>query len=334
MQTLGMWKATIAAWTRETNPASVVVDATNDAIEELSMAAMKANLSLMMGGPVSLNIAAGTERQQIVSVADPLTNPVTATVVQGALPGRTVYNAFSYVTDSGSQTNISPVQPQVVGANSLCQQNAPLRNTTSLGWNCYMGSSPQNLALQNSIPLTFSQNFLEPNTGAVDAPDLPLPPTENTTADDIFYIRHMELPLPSAPGTYKKWEQSDIDSELMRSMSRRIASNNEYQNYAYDLVNMRQLELRPAAGMTLNPRYFWVHKPRRLRFDQSIIPFFSFPSEPFLRPRTLSGVYQMRKEWSTSGNYAKQAQMALDQISTAIAQMNWAKEQTVQPYMR
>ena len=71
----------------------------------------------------------------------------------------------------------------------------------------------------------------------------------------------------------RSWNQFDINSELFRRYGRELSSASEYQTYVWDLINGNRLEFRPSAGMTFTPRYFYIAKPRRLRYDQGAIPY-------------------------------------------------------------
>lgn len=341
---MGEWKARLNDWMGESMRDGILTDALNDAFESLYMAVMRANLSLMMGGPVTLSLAAATERQQIVSIPDPLIAPGLSIIAGQNLGTFVGYTAYTFVTDSGSETKLSPI-----GGPSVCNPGQVIkvsvawpvlvvgtpRNDNLYGVNIYQGDGPETLARQNPLPIQFN-NEAAVWTQAV--PILPFPqapacPSENTTGDDIFYIRKLETPITG--GGYKKWEQTDIDSELMRVMSRSVASTSEYQNYAYDVVNMRQLEIRPATGIAFpQARYFFVHKPRRLRFDSATFPMFNFTYEPYIRQKSMAMCHAANRDWDDSKEMEARAAGTLLEITMSIAQMNWAKDQYIQPFMR
>jgi len=341
--TLGEWKARINDWMGEIMRDGILTDAINDAVESLWMAVMKANLSLMMGGPVTLSIAAASERQQLVSIADPSAQPNGTYVSGGSFGILVLYAAHTFVTDSGSETKLSPINGPLISAGNQYLRlsvNLPVSSGVPstgniLGVNYYVGDAPEDLAKQNPVPVPFvnEQAIMVLGTPVVPFPQAPGPPSENTTGDDIFYIRKLEVPLTS--GGFKKWEQTDIDSQLMQLMSRTIAGTSEFQNYCYDLVNMRQLEIRPATGIAFpSSRYFYVHKPRRLRYDNSTLPFFNFTSEPFIREKAMAKCHYANRDWDDSDKMEMRAAGTLLEITSSVAQMNWAKDQYIQPYMR
>src|SRR5262249_25329262 len=93
----------------------------NNAIENLWMAMMRVALARFFGSdqPVSFTLASGAEFVLLTSITDPATPLVGVAVAGGALGGRTYKLSYTLVTESGSETNPSPVQNLVVGANNL-----------------------------------------------------------------------------------------------------------------------------------------------------------------------------------------------------------------------
>jgi hypothetical protein len=333
-RTFGDMKRIIGVWSRENNlEADLVNEALNDAIDALWMACIQVAIDLFAGGPTTLAIGSAAERVQITSISDPSVAPAIALVGQGALAARNLLAAYTLVTDSGSETNLSPTTVLNPGLNQIGQVNAPAENAAAVGWNCYLGlSTDPKLTKQNGDPLPFNANYLEPNAGCAVFPNGPLPPTENTTADDVFYIRHLEVPLTS--GGYKAWNQGDFDSDIFRRAARSISSSSEYQNYVWDLVNGRQLEVRPATGIAFSARYFFIHKPRRIRFDLAQLPFTSFPSEEFLKCKSLDPIMLANEEEKLSAAWGAKAEKALSEIKKTLIQRYWGKDQTIAPFIQ
>lgn len=330
--TLGSLKADIVPWLLGERVSAVILNAAiNDGIESLWQTLMKASLDLFMAGPTSISIAAAAERASIVSIADPVAAPTVGSVVAGALVERTVYAAFTLVTESGTETLISAIGNAVIPLNSVASIPTPAFVENAIGWNVYaaVGVSGR-LAKQNDAPIEFGVSYQEPDTGFVNEPSNPSPPTENTTGDDIFYIRHLEAPDPN--GAYQAFDAADIDSLMMRRMAGSIACASQYENYAWDLINQRQLEIRPAAGLSMIPRYFYIKRPRRLRFENSPLPFLTFPSTAFLRNYALAAIYLALKEFSSADRYEAKAEAERRSCELAVVEMNRPKNDYITPY--
>lgn len=337
--TLGSIRSEILGWLRgdyaDADDQPTVNGSINDALEEIWASMMRVQLARFFGSdaPVTFTVNAGQERFQLTSIADPTLAPVAATIGGGALAGRTYKLYYTFVTESGSETNLSPLTTLVVGANNLAQITAPAEPTTgAFGWNVYAGVN--NVALQNQQPLPFSMiNFTEPVTGFLDYPDAQqAPPTSNQTADNIAWIVHLEIITTDT--LRRSWNQYDIDSEIMRRYARTLSSASEYQTYVWDLINGRTIEIRPPLGLTFSPRYFFVAKPRRLRYDQAEIPYVSTAGvHQFLIDRSISrlklGVdeYIARRAWSESADKQEL------KIQKALLAENWAKNTRVQPHL-
>lgn len=328
---LAEMRARIADWLDEDVSDSKVNDAINDAIESLWQSIILVQLSQFMGGPTTASFAASSERAQVISVADPTVAPTLGQVAGGALAGGNVFVAFTLVTESGSETLISPTAQLVLLANNLLQVTSPAYDSGALGYNVYVGASAARLGLQNAAPIPFGTAWTEPEDGYVEVPDAPGPPTENTTSDNIFYIRHMEVRTPDS--SYKAWNQADIDSLMFRRAAAAIATDSPYQNYYFDFINGRTIELRPAAGGAVVPRYFFINRPRRLRFDNAQIPFNNMPHELFVRCFAISLIKLSLEEFASSTAWSQQADKAKADVIRAVDQMNKGKDMTITPYL-
>lgn len=281
--TLASLRNEVVAWLRGDMDADtdipLVNSAINDAIERAWIGMMQVQLARFVGAdsPVTFALPSGAERVQLVSVIDPgaAVSPVLGSVAGGVLPQRTLNCAFTYVTESGAETLPSNTSQTVVLANSLLTAQLPSQTDVlnAIGWNLYAAVSPYlNLALQNQAPIPFNVAWQEPNTGVVDYPVFQQTvPLKNNTADNISWILHMEV--RTSDTLLRSWNQSDIDSMLFRQFARTLSSASEYQAYAWDLINGNRLEFRPQTGAAFNPRYFYIAKPRRLRYDQAEIPY-------------------------------------------------------------
>jgi hypothetical protein len=223
----------------------------------------------------------------------------------------------------------------------------------AFGWNCYVSvtNSAALLALQNQQPLPFgaANLFIEPNAGWQDYPGaqqgppvvqvatIPTPagappPSENSTADNISWIKHLEVRTTDT--LLRSWNQYDLDSEIMRRYGRTLSSASEYQTYVWDLINGNRLEIRPAAGMTFNPRYFYVAKPRRLRYDQAEIPYANISGvHEFLVNRTTAQLKLTLDEYLSAQAFNTEAEGNRKLIWDSLAQESWSKNSRIQPHL-
>lgn len=341
LDTLVSMRADVTEWLGGENlRAARINSAINDAIESLWQSLILAALNIFMNGPVTISIAAGDEGLNIVSIEDPTSAPTATDVAGGSLAATSYQIAYTYVTESGSETLLSPVLVYGRGVNATAQVSIPITTIDgAIGWNLYVGTSTNNLAKQNDEPIPIltgvgnpaQQTYDEPSTGFVVQPDGPAPPTENTTGDNIFYIRHLEF--QTSQGGYQAYNAADLDSEMMRRLSATTATASEYQRYAWDLINQRQLEIRPAAGTSFIPRYFFIQKPRRLLFDSSPLPFPTLPSTEFIKTHSLSALFLSLHEYEASAAWEKKSDKALQKAVRAISQINTNRNTSVTPYM-
>ena len=355
--TLGSLRAEILGWMRgdyaTQQDAALVNSAINDAQEEIWMAMMQVNLARFFGldSPVTFNLPSGAERVQLVSIPDPTAQLVLGQVAVGNLPQRTILAAFTYVTESGSETQLSPTQQIVVNPNNVAQVTPPAPIAGAFGWNLYASATgtPGLMALQNQNPLPFVALYTEPNTGWQDysqAQQLPPqvqaastatpagspPPSENSTADNISWITHMEV--RTSDTLLRSWNQSDIDSEIMRRYARTLSSASEYQTYVWDIINGDRLEIRPAAGLAFAPRYFYVAKPRRMRYDQADLPYQSIPGvHEFMVNKTVARLKLGVDEYIAAQAWDGKADGGKLGILTSLGQENWSRNMRIAPHL-
>lgn len=351
MDTMGSLAAEVTRWLRgdliDTDGQQQIRDSLNDAMESLWIGMMQATVARLVGAnsPATFSLASGAERVQLASVPDPLTSiGIVSTMAGGALPQREGNFAYTLVTESGSETNMSPASgQQLCAANNLFQlpvsAGLPAPVSGAFGWNLYAqmqvvgGFLDAGFALQNQQPLPFGVTINEPPSGWIGYPtNQQLPPIANTTGDNIAYIQHLEVVLSDT--TKRAWDQFGIDSTIMRKMAATISSSSEYQPYVWDLLNGTTMEMRPVAGMTFNPRYWYVAKPRRIRYDQADIPYGNIAgTHEYLRSKALELCKLSLEEYVATDAWATRAATALAAIQQALLQENWSKEQKVAPYM-
>lgn len=337
LDTLGSMRGSIVTdWLNgESVPSNRVNDAINDAVDSLWKTLIQAALSVFMGGPVTLSIASAAERTTVVSIANPGASPAASDVAatDPALAAHTVRYAITYVTESGSETLASTEASHTTAIGKLTAVHFPPLTTGAIGWNLYasMLGGTSALVKQNDAPLDFANYFNEPSDAGFNSdPNGPLVPTENTTGDDIFYIRNIEV--QATHGGFKPWDGADLNSALMRAAGWNLAAASTYQSYYWDLINQRQLEMRPAAGMALNPRYFYVKKPRRMRFDNSPLPFPNVPATEFIRSYALSRIFLSVFEFDAAKAWASIAESERELCSDALTTMARPKTSTIAQY--
>src|SRR6185369_12916662 len=295
-----------------------IYDDIGDAIESIWESAMLATLSKFIKGPVNQLVTSRTTN--IVSVPDPTTAPTTGLPTPGgALPIRTYYVSYCLVTDSGSTTRVSPLATYPINANLLGSVAPPLNPSTQdvpegvVGWYVFVGYNPDgsDQGQQSLVPMPFNQVWFESPAGITQAPNAPSAPSANTTGDNIFSINRIDV--QNVDMTWTQWLQTNIGSTAWTQMQHRIATQTTWQNFAYDLIDNRQLEVRPdPQGYPLNANYFYVYKPRRPRFPQSRLPFTSFACQEFLFNRALSrylwGIYEFEAgdRWNKASEEERQ----------------------------
>lgn len=336
--TLGSLRAEILLWLRgdlaTSDDQPLVNSAINDALEDIWMSMMRVQLAKFFGSdtPSSFVLAQGQQRVQLVLIGDPTLAPTLGQIGGGVLGAR-VYNvSYTFVTESGAETNPSPIATLAVNLNSLLTVAAPAEPAGgAFGWNLYVGV--QNQALQNQQPLPFGITYNEPVTGYQDYPTFQqTPPTSNQTADNISYITHLEI--THSDSTMQTWDQWDISSSVMRKLAATFPSASEYQGYAWDLINGRTLEFRPPAGLTFIPRFFYVAKPRRLRYDQAEIPYANIAGlHEFLVRKSISDLKLSIEEYIASEAWDGKAEKSRGNILLALTQESWNKNTKVTPHL-
>jgi len=298
---------------------------------------MQANLARMFGqdSPVSFSLPQGTERFQITSITDPVAAPTVTQVAGGALVDAAIFSVgYTYVTESGSETNISPLTVTAARTNNnLFQVTAPANPGNSFGYNVYAGPAGQ-LALQNQQPVPFNVNYLEPVTEWQGYPtNEQTPPLANTTADNLSWIEHMEV--RTSDTLLRAWNQADIDSLVMRQMAATLSSASEYQTYVWDMNNNGVLEFRPMLGSSFNPRYWYIAKPRRLRYDQADVPYVSIVGvHKFIKCQAKADLYLGVNEFMNGQGWQGIADKEREGIQMALLMESWNKNVHVMPYLR
>jgi len=327
--------AEVVDWLRGSKASEAQVNsAINDAIDTEFKSLIRASLSILMGGPTDLTISAAAERTTLITIANPTSGPgISETDADDpTLAVHSVRAAYTYATESGTETLPSPETDYTTsGLGKVAVITHPQTVTGAIGWNLYASGSPTGtLVKQNDEPFALNTSYTEPDGGFTFEPNDPEPPSENTTGDNIFYIRHMEVQTTN--GVLKAWNNADIDSDFMRRQGLTIAGTSEYQSYAYDLINQRQLEIRPTMGATLRACYFFIVKPRRLAFSNSPLPFPTVPDTKFIRCQALSDIFLALREYKASESWQKKADTELASCVLAITAMNRPKNQRVTPF--
>jgi hypothetical protein len=323
----------------------ILVNATiNDSIESIWMAMIQAKLNRFIGkdSPVTFQLAANTERVRLISVTDPAIAPLTFQNAGGVFAQRNVSAAYTYVTESGSETLPSPISAQVVNANNLLFVQLPgvqANILNAIGWNVYCVVAPDAvLSLQNQDPIPFNIGWQEPPSGIVDYPvSQQTVPLVNSTGDNISWIKHLEV--RTSDTLLRAWNQSDIDSAMFRQFAQTLGSASEYQTYMWDLINGNQLEIRPQTGLAftgaLAPRYFYIAKPRRLRYDQATVPYTEITGvHAYVVRETVSILKLVLDEYLAHQAYGALADKEQMKILTALLQEDWSRDTRISPHVR
>ena len=335
METLGTLKARIGRWCRESIEDDLLTDAANDGMEHLWLSIVTVNMSSFMGGPISsVTFAPGDERQTIISVPNPTVAPTLGNFLDGALAARTLTAAYSIVTESGSQTLASPTASFLTTINNVLQITSPAFVAGAYGWYPYVADTTGRLARQSDAPLPFDTPWIEETTGVVDVPGAPGIPTQNNTADDIVYIKVLEI--QNINGTYTRWQGAALEDLMMQRAEQTInPAGTTYAPYCYDLVNGNTFEIRPAASQTLNPRFFYTKRPRRLAFPNSIVPFQQYAGAIECICDYAVGKVQMSlKEFDSAKAFMATAMAAKQDILIAANLQNRQRVSRITPYMR
>jgi len=315
---------------------SIVNAAISDAVETIWLSMMQCHLAKFFGAdsPVTFNLAQGVERFRIVSIVDPIVAPTVNQVAGGALVDAVVFNVgYTLVTESGSETLLSPLTVTAARTNNnVFQVVSPVNPGTALGYNVYAGPAGQ-LALQNQQPIPFGTNYTEPVTEWQGYPTFEqTPPLSNSTADNLSWIRHLEV--RTSDTLLRAWNQVDIDSEVMRRMARTLSTASEFQHYVWELTNNGVLEFRPALGSAFSPRYWYIAKPRRLRYDQAEIPYVSITGvHKFIKVQAKSDLYLTVNEFMNSQGWQQKADKEKMDIQMALMMETWAKNTRVVPHL-
>ena len=324
--------------------------AINDALESIWMAMMSVHLARFFGSdsPVTFQLAANTERLTLVGIQDPTVAPTVNQVAGGNLVDAAVFFvAYTYVTESGTETKLSPVtQTGARNNNNLFQVQSPANpgnpaggaNTPgpsggAFGYNVYAGSAANQMALQNQQPIPFSVAYTEPVTEWQGYPaNEQAPPLSNNTADNMSWIEHMEF--RDTDNVLRSWGQYDIHSSKMQAMAASIPSASQYQNYLWELTNNGTLEFRPMTGLAFSPRYWYVARPRRLRYDQASIPYVNITGvHKFLKAQAKADLYLGVNEFLLSQGWGQKATQEKSDIQISLMVEQWNKNAKITPYM-
>lgn len=315
---------------------TIVNAAINDAVESIWMSMMSVHLARFFGAdsPVTFSLTQGMERFRVVSIVDPTIAPTVNQVAGGALADAIQFTVgYTLVTESGSETLLSPTTLTAARTpNNVFQVVSPANPGTAFGYNVYAGPAGQ-LALQNQQPIPFGTNYTEPITEWQGYPTSEqTPPLSNATADNLSWIQHLEV--RTSDTLLRAWNQVDIDSEVMRRMARTLSTASEYQHYVWELTNNGVLEFRPQIGSNFTPRYWYVAKPRRLRYDQAEVPYVNIVGvHKYVKAQAKSDLYLGVNEFLNSQGWGQKAAMEKTDIQTALLMELWGKNSRVVPFL-
>jgi hypothetical protein len=325
-----------------------VNEAINDAIaaiwNQMILTQYERLFGAQLGGtPLTFNAPAGAQRVQLTSIADPTVAPVVGNVGGGALPLRSYQLLYTWVTESGTETGPSPVTAAVnIPANTLANISPPSAPTSGFppfGWNLYStgpSNNPALTVLQNQDPIGLGVTFTEPVAGFKDYGTTnqydQQPPVENTTGDNIAWIDHLEV--VTSDTLMRSWNQVSLDSEVMRRMARTLSSASEYQHYVWDLVGDNVIEIRPPLGLTFTPRYWPVLRPRRLAYDQALVPYVYIQGvREFIVSKAVADLKLGVDEYLAFKAWSDKAGTASMDVKLAMLAENWKKDSRIVPHL-
>jgi len=314
-----------------------VADYLNDAIESIWMSMLLATLSRFSKGPVNQVFAANETTQKLVTVPDPTSAPNLTNTGGGTGGIRTVYVSYCLVTDSGSTTKISPLASITLAANNLFQVASPILSSAwandIIGYYVFAGLNADGSDQGQQSPLIkIGTIFVEPGSQTVPAPNSPYPPSENTTADNIFNI--VRLDVQNQDMTWTNWVQSNLNSTWFSDYMKRVQVATTWQPLVYDFIEDRQIEVRPAPGMDLTGTYFYTTRPRRLRFEVSRMPFAQFAVSSFLMAYVKGMFLLDLYEYEASDRWKDQAEKERMRIILQVGQTNFNQNNTIRPFSR
>jgi len=319
---------------------SIVNAAINDALESIWTAMMQCHLAKFFGAdsPVTFALPQNTERFRVVGITDPTIAPTVNQVAGGALVDAAVFTVgYTLVTESGSETLLSPTTLTAArNNNNVFQVVSPANPGNSFGYNVYAGPAGQ-LALQNQQPIPFGTNYTEPVTEWQGYPIFEqTPPLLNNTGDNLSWIEHLEV--RTSDTLLRSWNQVDIDSEVMRRMARTLSTASEFQHYVWELTSdglgNSTLEFRPMTGSAFNPRYWYVAKPRRLRYDQASVPYVNIVGvHKFLKAQAKADLYLGINEFMVSQGWGQKATEEKTNIQMALMMETWSKNTRIVPFL-
>lgn len=314
-----------------------VADYLNDAIESIWMTMLLATLSRFSKGPVSQVFNANQSSYGLVTVPDPTVALATATIA-GGTPPAAVYFAYCLVTDSGSTTKVSPLQSSgVFLPNTTLKVSSPVYTAAMvndvIGWYLFAGLNADGSDLAQQTPLLpFGASWVVPPIPIAAAPNAPSPPSDNTTADNIFNI--VRLDVQNVDMTWTNWIQSNLNSSWFTEFQKKVASTSTFMPFVYDFISDRQVEVRPAPAATMTGVFFYTTRPRRLRFMTSRLPYPQFALTGFLHDYVISkftlGIY----EYDASDRWDGKAEKERQRIKEQVGQGNFNQNTTVKPFMR
>lgn len=330
----------------------LVNEAINDALESIWNKMVITQYERMFGAnsPVSFNAPAGVQRVTLVSIADPAIAPAVAGVVGGALIARNYQLGYTFVTESGSETKLSPLAGGggvglLIPIGQLAQVTSPAFETgfQVYGYNVYssgLSNNPDQMAKQNQDPIQIGTNFTEPLTGFQDLGsqavsgsvfDQP-PPLANATGDNIAWIEHLEV--ITSDTLMRAWNQVSMDSEVMRRMARTLSSASEYQHYVWDLINGNIVEFRPPLGLAFSPRYWPVVKVRRLAYDQAQIPYVQINGvREYVVNKAVAALKLGVDEYLAFQAWDGKANAKVLEVQIALLAENWKKDTRIVPHL-
>lgn len=321
----------VRRWARENVSMDLCIDAVNDARESLWNAATLATLSKFTQSPVQLTLPVNSTEFTFVTIPDPKIFPDVGQTNGGMLPDREYTVSFTYVVDDGSETQESLAITIHVDANTLLLVQPPPFIEAAVGYNVYAGIAGRRI-LQTPNPLRFNVSFIELPLGVGAAPGGVNPPVQNTTGNNIVALKRFDV-LNTDGQTWTKWLQTSVNSTAFTQFQNSYPTTCTWQQYCYDFIDNRKMEIRPSTGTELTAQAFYVLRPARLCFPDSRIGFTSIAgAQSFIGQRALSDVLASLYEDDASDRWATRAAATKQEILLSIVNESWDQNTTVRAY--
>lgn len=315
-----------------------VLEALSDSYISLWETLLLLNLGELIGGPATATFSNASDHVDVATIPDPLAAP-TLTQVAGVTGPVNIEATYTFITDSGTETLESPVVAlNVTSADGAFVFNLPAGMQVpqfATGWNVYARKTATDATRvrQNQAALSFQSRTLPLTVTTVETPDeeAEFPPSKNTTADDIWYIKTLSVQTPAGE---RHWSETEVGSALWTKFaSSQQGSASLFQPYVFAFDGSR-IDVRPLTGMGFDARYFYVRRPHAFRTLATNIAL-NHPAAPvFMKYSAISLICLSTHEYQASSAWDAKAEKERLLIMQSGLQQNTQKSRSVIPLFR